>query len=496
MSAHNYFLGIDAGQTVVKAVIHDENLNQVSLARRQSPMSTQHPRWLERTQDALWVAAREAIAEAINVAGINPSDIAGVGISGHGDGLHLIDDAGNSVGPAIMAVDSRAFAEMEEINSDAPRAQRILEASGQVPFLGSPGVLLKWTSIHEPERIEKASKMLACKDVLRLKLTGEVATDFSDASASFLNVNEARWDPQVLNDYGLSGLERLLPPLISSLDIAGYITEDAAKLTGLRAGTPVVGGAHDVQCTAIGMGSLEEEVLTLIAGSFSINAVTTREPHTDPRWQSRLSIVPDLRMAMSTSATASTSLEWLLRLVGATDSVRRDELFAEASAIPNSESLPTMLPYLYASPFGERPSGTFAGIRGWHTPAHMLKATLEGIISMHVWHTNALADAFAWKNTVRLGGGMANSGYYAQLVADALNENVEVVKNDETGAFGAASLAAMATGHFGSLEDVKNKVATSPAKHPRQENRAYWEDRLSRADQLTDDLSQWWDSEA
>lgn len=493
MGAHKYFLGIDAGQTVVKAVIHDENLKQVALARRSSPMAVDHPRWLERTQDDLWAAARDSIAEAISLAGIDAGDIAGIGISGHGDGLHLVDSHGNAIGPAIMAVDSRAFAEMDEINTDIPRAKRILDASGQVPFLGSPGVLLKWTQKHAPERLEQATNFLFCKDVLRLRLTGEIATDYSDASASFLNVEQAQWDNNILKDYGLDGLERLLPPLISSTDVAGYVTAEAAAQTGLKQGTPVVGGVHDVHASAIGMGSLVEDTLTLIAGSFSINAVTTKQSDVDPRWQSRLSIYPDLRMAMSTSATASTNLEWFLKLVGATDPARRDALFAEAAALPDTESLPTLLPYLFASPMGEKPSGTFAGIRGWHTPAHMLKATVEGIISMHVWHTNALADVFTWSSTVRLGGGMANSAFYAQSVADALGVNVEVVNNDETGSFGAAALAGLASGDFASLDEVRTLVDTTPAKEPRAQLKGYWEDRLAKADALTDDLAQWWD---
>lgn len=494
MGAHKYFLGIDAGQTVVKAVIHDENLKQVALARRSSPMAVEQPRWLERDQDDLWFAARDSIGEAISLAGIDASDIAGIGISGHGDGLHLVDTLGGAVGPAIMAVDSRAFAEMVEINNDLPRALRIMEASGQVPYLGSPGVLMKWTEKHFPERLEKASHFLFCKDVLRLRLTGEIATDYSDASASFLSVKDAKWDNGIVRDYGLEGLERLMPPLISSTDVAGYVTAEAAAQTGLAEGTPVVGGVHDVHASAIGMGSLVENMLTLIAGSFSINAVTTKQIDIDPRWQSRLSIYPDLRMAMSTSATASTTLEWFLRLVGATEPALRDALFAEAAALPETEHLPTLLPYFYASPMGEKPSGTFAGIRGWHTPAHMLKATVEGIISMHVWHTNALSDAFTWDNTVRLGGGMANSAFYAQSVADAMDVEVEVVSNDETGAFGAAALAGLASGDFGSLQDVLSLVATTPARQPRAGQRGYWEDRLASADALTDDLAQWWES--
>ena len=492
MTARKYFLGIDAGQTVVKAVIHDDKLGRVSLARRQSPMSSNEPRRLERSQDDLWNAARGAIAEAIQLAGIDSKDIACIGITGHGDGLHLVDRQGRAVGPAIMAVDSRAFAEMEEIHEDEALANRILRTSGQVPFLGSPGVLLKWTQRHEPQRLEDADAFLFCKDVLRLRLTGEIATDYSDASASVLNVDLAKWDESVLADYGLRGLERLFPRLISSAEIAGYVTAAAAAETGLQKGTPVVGGVHDVHASAIGMGALSENTLTLIAGSFTINAVTTRESHRDARWQSRLSVVTDLRMAMSTSATASTTLEWFLRLVGATDPTRRDQLFAEAAQLPPGESLPTVLPFFYASPFGESPSGTFSGMRGWHTTAHMLKAVLESIVSMHVWHTSALADSFSWHRPVHLGGGMANSSVYSQMVADALGSETLVVSNDETGAFGAAALAGVGVGHFSTLDDVESLVDVATTKEPNAALREYWLERQLSGQALTDDLATWW----
>ena len=175
--AKKYFLGIDAGQTTTKAVIHDENFQQVAIERKNSPMDSPHPRWAERSHESLWQASVGAISGAIAKAGISPNDIAGIGISGHGDGLHLIDANGGAVGSAFMSVDSRAFAEVQAINSDPIVSERIFQKSGQVPYLGSSGTMLKWMTVHQPELVEKAAYMLSCKDVVRNRLTGQIGTD-------------------------------------------------------------------------------------------------------------------------------------------------------------------------------------------------------------------------------------------------------------------------------------------------------------------------------
>jgi L-xylulokinase len=492
--AEKYFLGIDAGQTVVKAALHDSSLNQVGVARGISPNHTPEARRVERSHEDLWEAARDAISRVLANSGINPSDIAGIGIVGHGDGLHLVDKAGGPVGPAVMAVDSRAWKEMDEILADPIRSETILRNSGQVPFLGSTGVIMLWTARHHPEFLDQAHAMLLCKDVLRLRLTGEIGTDFSDAAGSFLDTHDAQWSQQVLDAYHLGEYAHLMPPLHRSTDVVGVVTQTASEQTGLAVGTPVVAGSHDVHASAVGMGSLHENVMTLIAGSFSINGVTTREGNTDPRWQSRLSVEPGLRMAMSTSATASTTLEWFLRQVGVEDSNARDALFTQASQLGTTVDLPLMTPYVFASPFGSVPSGTYLGLRSWHTPAHLLKATLEGIVWMHAWHVGALSDAFSFEKTARLGGGLANSPLYSQMVADALNLSIEVVGNEETGGFGAAAYAATGTGHFGNLSEADAFVEVSRTHEPTPDGVDYWSDRVELFQQAHTQLEPLWNA--
>lgn len=494
MASGPYFIGIDAGQTVVKAVVHDASMRRVGLGRSASPNQTPQARYVERSHDDLWGAASSAIRGAIEQSGIDPRDVAGVGATGHGDGLHLVDSKGQAVGPAIMAVDSRAWREMDEILADPGRSRTILELSGQVPFLGSPGIMLAWTQRNHPERLRAASAMLACKDVLRLRLTGTLGTDYSDASASFLDVTTRNWSPDLLEAYGVPGAAHLMPGVSLSTDVVGHISSEAAAQTGLAEGTPVVAGSHDVHATALGMGSLRDETLTMIAGSFSINAVTTRADSVHASWQNRLSIGGGLRIAMSTSATASTTLEWFLATLGVSSDVERDALFREAADLPESSDLPLVVPYLFASPFGESPSGTFLGLRNWHTPAHLLRATLEGIAWMHQWHTRELARSFRWGPTARLGGGIANSPFYSDMVAQALGLDIEVVSNDETGCFGAAALAAVGVGHFTTPEEAMDLVAIERRHSPVPSRVEYWRERSRLWDSALERLMPLWRS--
>ncbi|OII34425.1 FGGY-family carbohydrate kinase [Plantibacter sp. MMLR14_011] len=493
-SRSRFLLGIDVGQTAVKAVLHDERLLPVAVARRASPVDRPVARHAERSQDDLWAAVAGAVSEVMATSGVDPSLVAAVGITGHGDGLHLVTAAGAPVGPAITAMDSRAHVEAAELASDPDRLRVVLERSGQLPTPGAAGNLLRWLLRHDPERVQQADAMLFCKDVVRLRLTGEISTDYSDACASFLDVGTATWSAEVLDAYGLPAeLLRLLPPINPSGTIVGSVLPAAAAVTGLVAGTPVVSGLHDVQASSIGMGALVPGRLALVAGSFSTNGVTTTQPDVDPRWQSRLSITPNLRIAMSTSATASPSFDWTLRLLGVTDATGRDALIAEAAALPPEEQVPLVLPFQSDSPLGAEASATLAGVRDWHTRAHVLRGALEGIVLMHRWHTRALGERFRWDEPIVLGGGLARSPLYVQLVANALRAPVTVVDSEEAGALGAAIVAGVAIGLLPSVEQAQHDVVRhAPAVLPTDASAAYWAGVGTAFDELVEALGPWW----
>jgi L-xylulokinase len=270
--ARDLVLGVDAGHTVTKAVLFDATGRPVARGSGMPPLSTPRPHWVERDMDAVWRTAYQAVAACLAEAGPEAGrSAAAVGLAGHGDGLYAVDERGLPVRAGIVAMDTRAEAVLEEWRG-TPVWSRALELSGTVPFAGSPAALLAWLARHEPKVLQQSRWLLSCKDWLRLRLTGSVATDPTDAGASFTDMRRGGYSPELLDLYGLGALAGMLPPVLACDAVSGTVTPEAAALT---AGTPVVTGAHDVDAAALGIGGTAPGELSLIAGSFSINQVVS-----------------------------------------------------------------------------------------------------------------------------------------------------------------------------------------------------------------------------
>lgn len=436
-------LGVDAGQTVTKAVLFDLEGRQVGIGTAKVATSSPQARWVERDMDAVWEATATAIRAC--VASVPDAEVVAMGIAGHGDGLYPVDERLRPFRPAFTAMDTRAHEILAGWRADGTW-DRALELTGTVPFAGSPAPLLAWLTRFDAGVVERARWLLFCKDWLRLRLTGTVATDLTDASASFTDVRAQGYSPQALDLFGLAGLEDKLPELLRSDEVAGEMTAEAAVATGLRAGTPVVVGAHDVDAAAIGMGAAEPGRLSLIAGTFSINQVVSEHVSVDPRWQARSFVRPGQWLNMGTSPASATNVEWFLRTVGLEGGTAYETAAREVAAAIGGRSEVLYLPFLYGSPHGDAASGTFLGMRGWHSRGDLLRGLFEGVVFNHRYHVEALRERFAMEPAVRLGGGVARSAVWSQLFADALHAEVEVTDTDEAGARGAALLAGAGVG--------------------------------------------------
>ncbi len=450
-----YLLGVDAGQTVTKAALFDTAGRELAVASAYTRATSPRPRWQERDLDEAWRQTAAAIRDCVTRAGVDPGDVLGVGVCGHNDGVHLVDGRHRPVRPAILATDSRAYAEADRYRAEVGTA--LLARTGQVPVAYSPAAILAWLRTHEPEALDRARWFLFCKDWLRLKLTGQVATDPSEASAFCTDVHTQTWSAEVLDLFGLGDLARLLPPLVDSAARAGEVTAEAAGQTGLRARAPGVTGAHDVDAAALGIGAAEAGALSLVLGTFSINQVVATAPVADPRWQARTFLRPGQWLHMSTSPAGASNLDWAVRLLGPADGdPRYPEAIAEAG--PDlAAPAPLYLPYLYGSPHGAGLAASLVGVRGWHTRGDLLRGVLQGIVFNHRWHVAALGEAFAI-GTARLCGGGARSAPWCQLLADTLGIPVEVTDATEAGGRGAALLAGVGAKVYRDLDDA---VATA-----------------------------------
>ncbi|GAA3396516.1 FGGY-family carbohydrate kinase [Cryptosporangium minutisporangium] len=464
-------LGIDAGQTVIKAALFDLSGREVAVARGTTAVSSPHPGWQERDMDAAWEATADAVRRALHAADVDPTAVLAVGLCGHNDGAHLVDADGRPVRPAILATDSRATSEAEALRKAA--GDRALTLTGQVPWPWNPAGLLTWLRANEPAALGAADALLYCKDWLRLNLVGEVGTDPTDASAFATDLWTQEWSTAVLELYGLDDLARLLPPMRGSAAVVGGVTAEASARTGLRVGTPVVTGAHDVDANALGIGATGTGAVSLVLGTFSINQVVGNAPVADPRWQAR-TFFPDGGAArwlhMSTSPSGASNLEWAVRQFG---SHSYEEAIAAASdrdrgLVPRADD-PIYLPFLYGAPVPSTGAG-LVGLRGWHGIGDVYRAVLEGVVFNHRWHVSALGSSFPLVGAARLCGGGARSEAWSQLLADALGLPVEVTDASEAGARGAAMLAGVGVGAYADLGEAVEACVRVVRRHEPERN--------------------------
>jgi L-xylulokinase len=473
-----FVLGIDAGQTVTKAVLFDVSGHAVATGRVDTTVESPHPGWYERDMTLLWHDAAAAIAECLRIGGIPGHRIAAIGLCGHNDGVYAVDSAGGPVRPAILATDDRARIYAERF------ADKALALTGQVPFPGSPAAVCAWLRDVEPQTLEKARWLLFAKDWLRLCLTGEAATDPTEASASFTDVRTQDYSGTALDLYGLAGIAGKLPPILPPAQVAGRVTANAAAATGLAYGTPVVTGAHDTDAAALGMGAIGPGAVSIIMGTFAVNQIVAGEVRPDPRWLARAFLRRGQWLHMSNSPSSASNLEWAVRVLGPQDAGGRPDIAgAVASAFAvDPAGAPLFLPFLYGSSAG----ASFAGISGRHTAAHLLRAVVDGVVFSHRTHLDQLRHGFPFHGAARLGGGGARSAQWSQLLADAAEVSLEITDAVEAGARGAAALAGIGVGWYSSLDDAVAstvRVARRHDPHPSDvlRERFDWYGRLAAA---------------
>ncbi|MCP4383294.1 MAG: carbohydrate kinase [Hyphomicrobiales bacterium] len=453
-----HLLGIDSGLTVTKAVLFDLHGKAVGIGRAEAPQLFSAPGHVERDMATVWSVAVEAIRTCLANSGVDPASIAGIGVTGHGDGVYPLRRDGTPLGKAVLSLDSRAV----DIVGDWQHAgvlARSLELTGQQPSQAAPAAVLAWIKEHQPDRYADIGWAVSCKDWLRFQLTGIVATDTTEASVSFTNVNTQTYDPAVLSLFGLDELATALPPILAVTDVVGTVTAAAAGDTGLVPGTPVVTGLHDVTASAIGTGCVKPGQLCLIAGTYSINEVISSQPALDARWFCRNGFRPGEWNNMAISPASSANSEWIMHqffrdaveLANETGASVFNFVDDEVAAAFGHESRLIYHPFLFGSPRGGEASASLIGLQGWHRRGDVLRAVFEGIVFNHKEHVDVLRTRFP-VTAATLAGGGARNPMFSQLFSDALDLEITVVDQEEVGALGVALAAGVGVGRYPSID--------------------------------------------
>ena len=458
------FMGLDNGGTTTKAALYDATGREIGVASRETKMLAPKPGFTERDMEEMWEANCGVIRDVLEKTGVDPADVAGLAVCGHGKGLYLWGKDGRPVRNGIISTDNRAYAYPVKWKADGTE-EKVFALSCQHIMACQPVSLLAWLRDNEPECMDRIQWVFECKDYVRFRLTGEARAEITDYSgANLVNLHTHEYDDALLECFGLGSIRDALPPLCNSLDIAGYVSEEAAAKCGLRAGTPVAGGMFDIDACAIAVNVLDEETICMIAGTWSINEYLRREAVVDGRVQmNSLFALPEYYLIEESSPTSAGNNEWFVKTL--LPEVRAaakagghsvyDEMNAWVESIPADTFVPIFLPFLMSSNVHPNAMGSFIGLSASHTRAHLVKSVYEGIVFCHRWHLEKLlATRQTPPSCIRLAGGAAKSAVWTQMFADILGLPVETVDVNETGALGCAVAVAAATGTYPSLAEA------------------------------------------
>ena len=451
-----WFLGMDVGTGGTRAVVVDGEGKLIAGASSEhAPFKTAHPGWAEQDPEDWWRAAQEAIRGALAAAPEPRQPIAAIGLTGQMHGAVMLDENGAVLRPALIWCDTRTQPQCDWLTNKIGY-DRLIELTCNPAMPNFTLTKLLWVKEHEPHIFAKIRHIVCPNDYVRYRLTGEFAIDVQEASGTLLlDVTHRRWSREVAEAAGIP--ESWLPRVFESPEVCARISETAAGLTGLNAGTPVVAGAGDQGAGAVGMGILEPGSVSATIGTSGVVFAATATPTKDPkgRLHTFCHAVPGLWHVMGVTQSAGLSLRWLKETFFAGSNY--DELSALAEKIPAGSEGLEWAPYL----LGERTPhldpqvrAAFAGISSVHTAPHFVRAVLEGVAYSLKDTFTLFAELGIPVSAILLGGGGARGPLWRRIQAGIYGQPVEVLVAEEGGAFGCALMAGVGAGHCKDLNEA------------------------------------------
>lgn len=450
------FLGIDVGTGGSRAVLIDaDGKIQAAATIEHAVFATPHVGWAEQDARDWWRATAEAVRQVLRNENVRAEEIGAIGLSGQMHGAVFLSEADEVLRPSIIWCDQRTEKQCYDLTVKIG-AEKLLELVSNPALPNFTLTKMLWVRENEPEIWNRTRTVLLPKDYVRLRLTGDKATEVTDASGTLmLDVKNRKWSKELLAAVEFS--ESLLPRVYESAEITGVISAVCAAETGLAAGTPVVAGAGDNAAGAIGMGIVRPGAVSATIGTSGVVFAVTDKPSIDPkgRIHTFCHAMSDRWHVTGVTQAAGLSLRWFRDNLASNQTY--DELVNEAAAIPAGAGGLLWTPYL----MGERTPhldpfvrASLIGLTASHTRANVVRSILEGV-------TFSLRDAieiFKELNipieTIRLGGGGARSALWRQIQADVYGQTVEIIAAEEGAAYGAALLAGTGSGIWKTVDEA------------------------------------------
>ncbi|MDR3235083.1 MAG: xylulokinase [Planctomycetaceae bacterium] len=464
------FLGIDIGTSGTKTLAINAGGKILASGTQEYPCYAPKPLWSEQDPDDWWNAVIKTVRSVIKKAKLKPADVKAIGLSGQMHGSVFLDKNGKVIRKAILWNDQRTVAECREIETAAGGRENLIKLVANPALTGFTAPKILWLRNHEPKHYDKLRKVLLPKDEIRRRLTGEYATEVSDASGMLLlDVAKRTWSKELLSALKLD--KDLLGKVYESEDVTGQLTPEAAKLLGLTTDCLVVGGAGDCAAGAIGNGIVGEGILSTSIGTSGVMFVYSDEVKIDPkgRVHTFCHAVRGKWHLMGVNLSSGGSLQWFrnavcLELLSEAKKKKVDVydwLTAEAEKTPAGSEGLYFLPYLsgertpHADPFAR---GCFIGLTLVHKRGHLVRSVMEGVTYSMRDSLEIFQDLGIPVKQIRASGGGSKSPFWRQIQADVFGQRVVTINSGEGPALGVALLAAAGAGAFKDVQEACKAV--------------------------------------
>jgi len=484
----SYLLGVDLGTSGTKTVLFNEKGEAVASSTVEYPLYQPRNGWAEQDPGDWWDATVKTIRSVMEQSGVDKSEVAGLGISGQMHGLVMLDKEGRVLRKSIIWCDQRTGKECDEITQRMGGRERLIEITANPALTGFTASKILWVRNNEPEIYAKCRKILLPKDYVRYMLTGDFATEVSDASGmQLVDIKKRCWSEEVLKALDID--RELLGEMYESPQVTGHISAAAAVLTGLSVDTVVVGGAGDNAAAAVGTGVVRENTAFTTIGTSGVVFAHTSTPQIDPhgRVHTFCCAVPGAWHVMGVTQGAGLSLKWFRDnfcqdIIEQAKGLGKDPYYLMdkmADEIPVGANRLLYLPYL----MGERTPhldpdcrGVFFGLSAIHSKAALIRSVLEGVTYSLRDCYEVLKEMGVSVSDMRACGGGGTSRVWRQMMADVYGCPVKTVRNNEGPSLGVAILAGVGAGIFPSVEAGCDAVInTNEPQLPKPENSAEYE---------------------
>ncbi len=483
-------LGIDIGTSACKVAVFDEDGKVLAQANR--PYRVYYPQngWAEQNPEEWWEAICDAVREALSEESVSAEQIKGIGVDGQSWSAIPVDENGSVVHNTPIWMDTRARHLCEKVKKEIG-ADEIFRVAGNdfLPSYVTPKLL--WFKEERPEVFQKTHKFLQSNSYIVMKLTGEMSQEYSQCyGIHFFHMEKLSYDMALAEKMGLS--PDMMPKLYGCDEIVGSVTEEAAKKTGLKAGTPVVAGGLDAACGALGAGVYRPGETQEQGGQAGGMSICTDKALSHKALILGTHVVPGLWLLQGGTVGGGGALKWFRQELGGGMSF--DELTAEAAEAPPGSDGVLFLPYMA----GERSpiwnpdaKGVFYGLSFDKTRGHLIRSVLEGVAFSLEHNLRTAAETGIHVDTLNAMGGASNSVLWTQIKADVTGKTIRVPSSDTATTLGAAILAGVGCGVYGSYGEAVNRtIRMTRVQEPNPENKAVYDRSMERYLRLYEDLKE------